>query len=34
MLLREVHQHRHEEAVSKDKLALGVVAACANVHRL
>ena len=26
MLIRQVHQHRHEKAVSKDELALGAVA--------
>jgi len=34
VLLREVHQYRHEEAVSEDKLALGIVAAGCNLHRL
>jgi hypothetical protein len=34
VLLRQMHQHRYEEAVSEDKLALGVVAARLDVHRL
>ncbi|MHC2017742.1 hypothetical protein ACYQOP_07750 [Methylobacterium sp. CM6247] len=34
MLLGELHEDRHKEAISKNQMAFRIVAACRNLHRL